>query len=290
METQDARTKDTRGCQRRIRVATDSNDGDSQCEGPRDTEPYEVHAEWILDCATRLGRRKGIPECDVDDFAGWVALRLLDRDCTVLKACRNPERMRGYLRTVIGNLLKDYRDHLWGKWRSSASARRLGIAAVELERLWQRDGFLLHEAIEILRTNHRRKESKEELENLASHLPQKTKKRLIPFDYCGPEGPSFYVVEQEIPDTVAWHRLSRRIVGCLGAAFASLETEDAEILRLHYEEGQSLATIARKRNLNQRALYSRRDRCLGKLRRILEEDGLNWQEISPLFTAPAQVP
>ena len=59
-----------------------------------------------------------------------------------------------YITVVVQRLFLDRRNRLWGKWRPSAEARRLGPTAVLLERLVSRDGWSAEQALETLRVNH----------------------------------------------------------------------------------------------------------------------------------------
>ena len=60
---------------------------------------------------------------------------------------------------------------------------------------------------------------------------------------------------------------------------AELELEDRLILRMHYESGLTVATIAKTLGLQQRQLYTRRDRCLRQLRRALQSRGLEAESV-----------
>lgn len=237
----------------------------------------EEHGEWILRTAELVALAKGIRGEEAKDFAGWVITRLLDRDGALLAACRRPETIRAYLRSVIGNLLRDYRNHLWGKWRPSAAARRLGADAVELERLCHRDGWTLAEAIEILRARPEI-EHPEQLEALAARLPHRPVRRVVDLDVdsLGIVTP----VDEGLAERD--HAPVRaRVEATLRAALAALEDEDRSLLHEHFTEGRSLAAIARARRLAQRSLYTRKDRSLRMLRNRLQEAGLSWQEIEP---------
>ncbi|MEM8995822.1 MAG: hypothetical protein AAGF23_13630, partial [Acidobacteriota bacterium] len=227
---------------------------------PRPRHPLADQLEWTLEYAQRLGRRRGIPEAEAEDFAAWAVCRLLARDGAILEACRNTRRVRTYLKSVIHNLLKDYRNRVWGKWRASATATKLGATAMELERLHQRDGFSLHEAMNSLQFNQNCRETRAELEALAGLLPQRHARRLISLD----ELKVHHVQQVQRPRRTGsreWRERSQDLVfEKLTAALDRLHHRDAEILRSHYIGGESLASIARQYDLDQRALYSRRDR------------------------------
>ena len=91
--------------------------------------------------------------------------------------------MRTYLTVVIHRLFLDYRIRLWGKWRPSAEAKRLGAVAIALERLIVRDGWSFEQAVEVLRTNHAVDESRDELYALHVKLsPCAPTRHFIPED------------------------------------------------------------------------------------------------------------
>src|SRR5438045_4333623 len=61
---------------------------------------------------------------------------------------------------------------MWGKWRPSAEAKRLGEKAITLERLLTRDGFSYGEALETLTTGTRAF-TREEVEAIYLRLPER---------------------------------------------------------------------------------------------------------------------
>jgi len=220
---------------------------------------------------------------DVDataDFSSWALLRIIDNDYAILRAHGGRCRMATYLRIVVRNLFRDFRNHLWGKWRPSACARRLGTLAVELERLVHRDGFEVDEAIRILADRLGRSTSREELEAIAERLPRRPVRRREPFQedqFCAESTPLRPLEERD--SRRAWTHTGT----ALQRAIAELSAEDRRILKLYFAQGLTMAAIARQLRLNQRSLYTRRDRCLGRLRRTLEGEGLGWREVRPLI-------
>ncbi|MCA1570406.1 MAG: hypothetical protein LC798_08840 [Chloroflexi bacterium] len=126
-------------------------------------------------------RHRLLPE-DADDFAGAVRLHLIDRDFAVLRRFKGRSRIGTYLLAVITHLGHDWRNARWGKWRSSAQARRMGPLGVQLERLMRRDGLTFDGACETLRTNFRVAESRTVLERMASTLPPRPGRRFVPDD------------------------------------------------------------------------------------------------------------
>ncbi len=235
-------------------------------------------SDWIVKVATAYGSRQHLPREDVEDFVSWVILRMMANDYTLLRSCRRPDRPWSFLRTAIRNLLKDYRNCIWGKWRPSAEARRIGPTAVRLERLHLRDGLEVTAAIEVLRRNFDCRMTARQLEELAARLPRRHRRLPLKVD-----------VDLLPSDARADHRLrnlelrttwkSTRHV--LGSALAQLEDDERDILRLHYQEGRSFARISRELSLNQRSLYTKRDRCLRRLRAAFRRQGLGWADVAP---------
>src|SRR5438270_10350349 len=83
-------------------------------------------------------RRMGMSAADAEEFHGHLLLRLVENDYGILRAFRNRSSFSAYLAVVVSRTLIDYRNRLWGRWRPSAAAEKLGEPAVELERLLYR--------------------------------------------------------------------------------------------------------------------------------------------------------
>src|SRR5260221_6932885 len=95
-------------------------------------------------------RRKGLTAEEIDEFAAEVRLRFVKDGEAIIQAFRDRGSFEGYLAAVIARQLVDFRNRTWGKWRTSARANRLGELAVEVERLMQRDGRSIDEALVLL--------------------------------------------------------------------------------------------------------------------------------------------
>lgn len=238
---------------------------------------FEDHADWILETAFLIGRRNGLAEVDADEFVGWATLRLVRRDFAVLRSCRDPKRIRGYLSRVLRNLAKDFRNHLWGKWRPTSTAKNAGRYAIEFERLCLRDGFSAAEALRYLECNRAHCPDTETLEDIARRIPMRPRPHQVPLDVAtlGRLG----AVEED-PSRFESRRAVLQVRTHLSAALRALDDDDRELLGLLFDDGRSVASIAREQNLDQRALYSRRDRCLRRLRRILRDRGVDWPDVA----------
>lgn len=240
----------------------------------------EDHFELIQKKLRGVSQQSRLPEADAEDFRSWALLRLVEDDYRILASWQGRSSFPTYLTVVLVNLMRDYRIHIWGKWRASAAARRGGREAVLLERLWIRDGLSLDEAVTQMRTEHGVTLSQSELERIAARLPRRAGRRCVgeeellhlPADGRVEER----IEEREHRETVA--RLEELLPALLGA----LPTENRRLIELYYRDGLSMAVIASDLGKNPRELYLLRDRCLKRLRQALETAGLSADRLSGL--------
>ena len=94
----------------------------------------ETHFDLIQRQLLHLSRRGGLPEIEAEEFCSWALFKLVDADYRILGSWEGRSSFPTFLTVVLVNLLRDYRIHIWGKWRPSAEARRRGPASVLLER------------------------------------------------------------------------------------------------------------------------------------------------------------
>jgi len=238
-------------------------------------ELLEAHYDLIQQKLEKLGRRSGLPEHEAEEYRSWALFKLVEDDYRVLAAWEGRSSFSTYLTVILVNLMRDYRTHVWGKWRPSAVARRLGPEAVLLERLWHRDGLTLDQAIGRMRSEHRVTLSPAELEEIASELPRRTERR--------------WVGEEELREIACHGSVEARVEAderqtaavLLRRAFLQalqeLSAEDRLLLKLSYQDGLAMAAISTALRRPQKTLYSARDRCLRTLRRALEQAGLSAQ-------------
>lgn len=230
------------------------------------------HLELIDRISASVCRRNGVFNDDARDFAADVRLKLIEHDYAVLRKFRGQSSTGTYLTVVIGNLFRDAIIKDRGKWRPSAKARRLGGAAVLLESLLYRDGHSLEEACKIIETNTPQGPGTRQLLELAKQLPPRTRRRV--------EG----AVDAELVPSlqsangraVARERdeLLERARTALGRLLATFAPEDRVMIRMRFEEGFTVAQIARVLGLEQRSLYGRVESLLGRLRAGLEQQGI----------------
>lgn len=247
-----------------------------QLDVPRSgRELLEAHYNLIQRKLEKLGRQSGLPEHEAEELRSWALFKLVENDYRMLEAWEGRSSFSTYLSVVLVNLMRDYRTHVWGRWRPSAAARRLGPEAVLLERLWHRDGLSLDEAITRLRTEHQVALSPAELERMAGELPRRTERR--------------WVGEEELCDVACHGSVEARVEAgerrtaavllrqALLQALRELSAEDRLLLKLSCRDGLTMVAISSVLGRPQKALYAARDRCLRALRRGLEQAGLTAQ-------------
>ena len=217
-----------------------------------------------------IARRNAMSAADAEEFAAWARVRLTDGDYAILRKFGGRSSLKTYLSVVLSNLFRDYRNSVWGRWRPSAAATRLGPLAIRLEELVSRDGCALREAIGTLRSGGAR-ETDAELTRLAARLPQRTTERTVAVDE----------VEETLPAPHAAppaHDEERtRVEHALLASIAELPDEDRVITRMRFWDGVSVAEIAKALGLDQKPLYRRIETIQRRLRESLARHGVTLQ-------------
>ncbi|MFQ5349453.1 MAG: sigma-70 family RNA polymerase sigma factor [Thermoanaerobaculia bacterium] len=204
-------------------------------------------------------------------------VKLIENDYHVLRSFSGRSGMATYLTSVIQNLARDYRMSRWGRWRPTAAAERLGLVAVQLETFIDRDGFTLDEAVEMLRSNHGVRLSRLELVDLAAKLPPRVRLR-IEDDEALDTTPASYRADQGLTGTER-REILEQARQALASSFSELDLEDRLVLKMHYQSGLTIAAIAAALDLDQRRLYTRRERCWRQLKAALERRGLGAAEV-----------
>jgi RNA polymerase sigma factor (sigma-70 family) len=241
----------------------------------------ETHLARIQRQLQGLSWRSGLPDHEAEEFRSWALFKLVEDDYRVLGRWEGRSSFSTFLTVVLVNLMRDYRTHVWGRWRPCAASRRWGPAGTLLEQLLVRDGLAADEALERLRTEHGISVTPEELARLVAAFPRRAERRWvseeellrIPVD----GGVESRIEEKELTRTT--DRLRELLVPLL----KSLPAEDRLILRLHFFEDLSIAAISRLLGRPQQQLYPVRDRCLKKIRRSLDKAGMGSRQVSGLI-------
>lgn len=226
--------------------------------------PYErlfLEHRGVIDLILQtIARRNALPRDDADDFAGWARLRLIEDDYRILRKFEGRASMATYLTVVLTREFSSYRNSLWGRWRPSAAAQRMGPLAIRLEQLVTRDGCSLREALAILRSAGA-PATDDELRRMAAALPRRTNDREVPINE----------VEDVLADATPIHALTgeerERVTQALREAIEALPEDDRVITRMHFWDNVSVADIARMLGVEQKPLYPR---LKSIFRRLLE--------------------
>jgi RNA polymerase sigma factor (sigma-70 family) len=247
---------------------------------------YEQRFLSSLDLIDRIVRvtcrRYRCREDEAEEFASTVKVRLISDDYAVFRKFGGRSSLSTYLTTVIQRLFLDYRNQMWGKWRPSAEAKRLGSLAETLERLVVRDGLRLDEACQVLRMNHGVGESEEELKRLADRLRLQARWQRVPesesLDLSGADHrPDDAVVEGERAN------LRQRVEAQLKRAVDDLPAEDRLLVRLRIEDGSPVADISRLLAVDAKQLYRRYDALFRTLRQKLEAEGIGAEVVGEVL-------
>ena len=220
-------------------------------------------------------RRHRLSYADAEDFKSITRLRLLERDCAVLRRFEGRSSLTTFLTVVVNRFCLDYRRFSWGNWRPSATARRLGSLATSLEQLVVRDRLSIDEACRAVRADHERPAGGAELDGLRARLPLRHKRRIVDDAELASRpapGPS--------PETALLEGDVRPTIRALAGALLRLPPDERRIIRLRFAERLTVAEIARLDGIDQRALYRRLQRMLLTLRHNLEEQGISRSDVS----------
>ncbi|HTG33181.1 MAG TPA: sigma-70 family RNA polymerase sigma factor [Thermoanaerobaculia bacterium] len=224
-------------------------------------------------------RRAHFSPQEAKDFWGDVMLKLVDDDYRVFREFRGRSSIKTYLTVTINRLLLDYQNHIWGKWRSSAEAERLGRVAMRMERLLVRDGLSFDEVCKILRG-----EGVEmtvlELADLRAKLPVRSLRRFVSEERLQDE-----ITREPRPDERLEGKeragFRRRVFALLLQALKILTSEEQVLVRMRTEF--KVSEIARLRGMEQKPLYKRLEKIYEKLRKELERHGIRRSDIQDLL-------
>ncbi|WP_284352237.1 hypothetical protein [Roseisolibacter agri] len=226
-------------------------------------------------------RRHALGGADAEDFAAWAKGRLIEGDYAIIRKFGGRSTIATYLAVVLANLVRDYKNSVWGRWRPSAAAKRLGPIAVRLEQLLYRDGYTLREAIQLLHTAATT-QSEVELARLAARLPPRPATREISLESLGEAGGTLASPDDA---TTALDADRLEAAACVvREVVAALPPEDGLILRLHFWDGVRVADIARALRLEQMPLYRRIEGLERRLRTALEARGIDRAFVAELLS------
>src|SRR5688572_33281588 len=93
---------------------------------------YLENLRSIERIAAFVARRNHLSADEAAEFIQEVRVRLLDDNYAIIRKFEGRSSLTTYLTTVINHLFHQCRVEMWGKWRPSAEAKRLGNKAITL--------------------------------------------------------------------------------------------------------------------------------------------------------------
>jgi len=231
-------------------------------------EPEQVFVQ-NLDLIDRIVafvcRRHHLDASEADEFASHVRFKLLEEDYAVLRKFEGRSSLSTYLTTVIQRLYYQYRVQLWGKWRPSAEAKRLGEKAITLERMLTRDDYTLSETIAILTTGAEPLYTRAEIEAICLRLPMRQPRAVLVTESSVPE-----MAAESAADDGVMHQqrecTARTLATAMDGAMQSMDAEDQIILKMRFWHAAKVPDIAAALHVDQKKLYKRIDKLIATLR------------------------
>jgi len=214
---------------------------------------------------------------DRDEFLQELRLHILKDDGAVLARFRGQSSFRTYVTAVVVHFLYDFRERLWGNWRHSAVATRLGSTAKHLEVLIVRDQLTLDEACEVLWSRGVRA-SRAELDQFAAQFPARSgARRALPIDSVPEqEGKDRPDGGLELDEAV---RQAQAIRAALRAALQELPHRERLAVQLRFYDSKTLAWIADHLGMERKRFYRWFEEVLASLGKSLQIGGLTAAEV-----------
>jgi len=230
-----------------------------------------------------IGRRNHLGAADTEEFAAHVKLKLIEANYAVLRKFEGRSTFSTYMTTVVQRLYFQYRVQMWGKWRPSAEAKRLGDKGVTLERLLTRDGYTFSEVVSTLTTGANPAYTKEELERMYLRLPPRMPRPVLVSDAGVPDmvDPAGDATDNAL--SREREAKARVAAAALDNAIDALDEEDKIILSMRYMNGRRVPEIAAALHVDAKKLYKRIDRLQAGLRIKLEAGGISKEDIDDLI-------
>jgi RNA polymerase sigma factor for flagellar operon FliA len=202
-------------------------------------------------------------------------------DYAVLRQFQGKSTLKGYLTSVIKNQMCDFQNRLWGKWRHSEMAKRLGEVAKLLEKLL-RDGYNFDEAVQILQTNHKVEMPWQELNEIAAKLPPRT-----PRHWEAEEVLESLPSTNDQPDSgiVGQEKKAQRVrvLEALHKSLKTLPAEDQVIIKMYKWSRFTVKQISLVLKLDYMPLFKRIQKTLKHLKSEMERQGIRKEDIQDLF-------
>src|SRR5262245_35668875 len=177
-----------------------------------------------------VARHHRLSPVDTQDFSQHVQLRFLDRNYDAFSRFSGRSSLKTYLTVVVTRILLDWRNSLYGKWRPSTAAVRLGPDAVLLDRLVSRDGYSHQEAVAT--ATRMTRASAAELGDMVGQLPSRARPTFVEESVLAWTAGSHF----QDPIEAQEERLAaRRLRKALSHAVRRLDPDERQLLALRYK-------------------------------------------------------
>jgi RNA polymerase sigma factor (sigma-70 family) len=228
-------------------------------------------------------RRNRISRDEGEDFGSYVKFKLIEGNYGVIRKFEGRASFSTYITTVIQRMFFQYRVQMWGKWRPSAKAKRLGDKGVTVERLLTRDGYSYAEVVSMLTCGSDPRYTIAEIEAIYARLPlRQPRPMLVPLTGIAESEP---VIETEDELFNAERgKKARHAAATVDTVMESMEPDDQLILKMRFWGGRKVPDIGRQLGLDDKRLYKRIDKLLSQLRLALERAGIAAADVAELLS------
>lgn len=223
-------------------------------------------------------RRYALRPEDAEEFASIVKLKLIENDYAILKAYEARSSFATFISIVVQRMAIDFRVHEWGKWHSSAEAKRLGPLAMDVERLLHREGRTIEDAAAIVG------ESREAVEQLAARLPVRApRRRDVALEDAEPSAITKPADAEELAVADDRRKTSEKVSAIVSALLSRVPDDEQLILQLRFEGGMTVAQISRALQIDQKVTYRRIERRMRDLKEELLRAGVDSRDVLDLI-------
>jgi hypothetical protein len=226
-------------------------------------EQQRPHVERV---AQDLARRHYLASSEIEEFRTALERALERNDYELLRAFDGRCTWETYLTTVVTREFFLFQAAMWGQWRPSSHAIRLGPAAMLLEELVLRDRFTLNDAIDWMRTSHRVDMPRHRLIEFAEELGMQ-----VP----GTADRRSSAARPSAADAALRHALRDSL--------ALVSPDDRLILGLRFRDRQPLTRIAALLRTDVRPLQRRIDTLKNVIRESLLAQGIDACDVEALL-------
>jgi len=234
-------------------------------------------------------RRNHVSSSDAEDFNSHVRFKLIEGNYAMIRKFEGRSSFATYLNTVIQRLYFQFRVQMWGKWRPSAEAKRLGDKGVAIERLLTRDGFTCGEVIEMLTTGAAPEFTRHEIEVIHGRLPARQPRPVLVSESASRDMPAHELPDAGLVGAERQHA-ARAAYAVLDRAIDAMSVEDRTILRMRFTNAMKVPCIAVALSMDAKKLYKRIEKLLITLRGNFERAGFDRPDIDDILNGEGEVP